>query len=68
MFLELNTIGCSHLAFLSPGQQNASAPDAESAGPGIVVGRVWHRFLDTGARIGGRARATCRRRCYGQRA
>src|SRR2546421_4939978 len=67
MFLELNTIGCSLLVFLSPGQQHAWAPDAGSAGPGIAVGRILHRFLGARARIGGRARATRGRRCYGQR-
>ena len=55
MFLELNTIGCSLQVFLSPGQQHASGPDTGSAGPGIAVGRVMHRFLGARARIGGRA-------------
>src|SRR2546421_6969475 len=55
MFLELNTIGCSLLVFLSPGQKHVSAPEAGSAGPGIAVGRILHRLLGTRARIGGRA-------------
>src|SRR5207253_10563028 len=43
------------------------SPDAGSADPGFVVGRVLRRFLGTRPRIGGRARATRGRRCHGQR-